>query len=315
MHNPVLESIRPIIEKLQHIQISFDAVEQYRVDLKNANSSEMGFGPFDFSVFSEQDQLHLLMLLCATNFCYWGDPKWSPKMNGKELGGQWGNIFCLIRALQSGIPITSAEYLVKITLRDCQKLYKANTEIPLLEERWKIFQEIGRGLQKYNGDFRNFIALCGGDAWNFLDHLTKLFPSFDDSYVVNRKKVIFYKRAQLFVAFLQNFFPETFGKFSNAELTAFADYKQPIVLERLHLITLSPELRDRIIQKEAIQEGSREEMELRAVQVWICELIRKRLVHEDPHITAPLVSTHFWLLAKQKVAGDIPHHRTLTTRY
>jgi hypothetical protein len=315
MHNPVLESIRPVIEKLRHVQINFDAVERYRIDLKNANSSEMGFGPFDFSVFSEQDQLHILLLLCATNFCYWGDPKWSPKMGEQKLGGQWGNTFCLIRALGNGIPITSAEYLAKMTLQDCQKLYEANTEIPLLEERWKIFQEIGRGLQKYNGDFRNIIALGGGDAWDFLNHLTKLFPSFDDSYVVDGKKVIFYKRAQLFVAFLENFFPETFGNFNNAELTAFADYKQPIVLSRLGLITIAPALRDRIIQNQEIQEGSQEEIELRAVQVWICELTRKRLLHQDPRVTAPLVSTHFWLLAKQKVVGDIPHHRTRTTRY
>lgn len=312
--NPVLQSIEPLIKDLKYVKIDVGAVAKYGKNLHLDVSSNIGFGPFDISHFSERDKLHLLLLLCATNFCYWGEPKWSPNADGQELGGQWGNIFCLLRSMQQGMPLTSAEYLAHMTKATCEDLYRANAPIPLLHQRFEIFQEIGRGLQKYHDDFRNFLQQHTL-TWTFLKELAAIFPSFNDVYNIEGEEIVFYKRSQLLVAFIENFFPGTFQDYTFDSLTAFADYKQPIALHRLGLITIDPQLEVRIRRLEHIPEGSREEIELRAVQVWICELIRRQLVTSQAKISASLVSTHFWLLAKEKYPNDIPHHRTLTIRY
>lgn len=69
-------------------------------------------------------------------------------------------------------------------------------------------------------------------AVKLLDIIVTNFPCFQDEAVFKDHKVSFYKRAQILVADIWNFFSGTgLGEFKDVEeLTMFADYRVPQVL-------------------------------------------------------------------------------------
>ena len=74
-----------------------------------------------------------------------------------------------------------------------------------------------------------------GSAVRLVDLIAASFPGFRDQAVYRGRQVFLYKRAQIFVADVFGAFQgKGLGRFHDmGQLTMFADYRVPVVLEKL----------------------------------------------------------------------------------
>lgn len=81
----------------------------------------------------------------------------------------------------SGIPFTDPAYYASITKDQLAHVLRSDSdyEMPLFEERLQVIQEAGKVLlQKFDGTFENVIKECDKSAQNFLEIVTRNFPSY-----------------------------------------------------------------------------------------------------------------------------------------
>lgn len=81
----------------------------------------------------------------------------------------------------SGIPFTDPAYYASITKDQLAHVLRSDSDydMPLFEERLQVLQEAGANLlQKFGGTFENVIKECDKSAQNFLEIVTRNFPSY-----------------------------------------------------------------------------------------------------------------------------------------
>jgi len=317
--NPVLASSRFIFQNSDDVKIDMGKVAEFCNSFQHSYIRHWwGEAPFDPSRLSEKDRLNFLFFFNSISFCYWGEPKWSVKYNGKDYDGAWGMIAALGKAVENDLAVLDAGYLADLSKEDLEVILKGNVPIPLFEERWKILREISKTLNaKFNGEFRNVVKEAKKDSLGLLNALVTEFSSFDDWSQYKNKKVVFYKRAQLLISDVyQEFNGEGIGDLKNIEaLTACADYKLPKVLRSLGVINYSKKLAEKIDQKMLIQKDSAEENEIRGNTIWAVELMKEKLKRKIPHITSFQINDRLWLLSQKKSPAEKLYHRAVTTSY
>ena len=99
------------------------------------------------------------------------------------------------------------------------------------------------------------------------------------------------------------------------KLTSFADYKLPQVLRHLGVLHYAPALARRVDQKELIDPGSPEEVEIRASTIWAVELIRQELAHSGKILKAFEIDWILWHMGQDLEFRVKPYHRTVTVFY
>lgn len=111
----------------------------------------------------------------------------------------------------------------------------------------------------------DLISQADGSAAALVNLLAEHFPCFRDEFEVERRKVRFLKRAQIFVADLWAAFDgDSYGSFHDIDqITMFADYRIPQILHTLGCLSHSPPLAGRIQRQEEIQSGHSWEIQLR----------------------------------------------------
>jgi hypothetical protein len=177
------------------------------------------------------------------------------------------------KALERGTPITSPKYLANMTLAQVNEVFSQDSQIPLAEERKKVFNEVGQNLSKQWGNFLKLYHFSDGKLFNsgfgFVEKLVSTFPSFNDSVFIGWKEVDFYKRAQLAAAEIHGrLLPEGITAFEDIEnLTAFADYVLPKGLRSVGILEYSLDLAARVDAGILIPKNSQEELEIRASSI------------------------------------------------
>jgi len=168
------------------------------------------------------------------------------------------------------------------------------------------------------------------------------FPSFRDQVTIDRRPVYFWKRAQILVAETwAAFHPEDLRRephplFPNgvAELTMFADYRVPQILNQLKVIDYPATLIRTLKVGRVLQPGSREEVSIRSASILAVEQIRdaikaKYLDQKDEAegriINSVLIDFWLWDTAKKLECGEsmmdlpvreqLPIHRTRSVWY
>lgn len=284
--NKVLSTTKFVVSNAKYVSINKKKIKEF---CKHFNESHINHwlneSPFDLTKLNEKEGLHFLLVFNAISFSYWGDPKWVIKYNNEEFDGAWGMISALGKAIENNIPILNMKYLSNISGKDFEKIVEGNVEIPLFEERLNILREVGKVvLEKFDGDFSVLIKKANNDAIKLLDLIILNFPSFEDSSLYKGKRVYFYKRAQLLISDIYQYFNgNSYGKLKNTnELTACADYKLPKVLRQLGIIEYKKELAEKIDKKIELYKGSEEEIEIRACTIWANEFIKQE-VTSSPH--------------------------------
>ncbi|XP_067935873.1 queuosine 5'-phosphate N-glycosylase/hydrolase-like [Watersipora subatra] len=272
-----------------------------------------------------------IFLVDALNFSFWSsdsDKKYCVSYKGKTYTGYWSMCAAINRAIDEGIPITSALYCKELSLKEARRVFRSDseTDLPMLEQRVKVMNDIGTVLlSKYDGKFTNCILQAVGNAQMLLASVVKSFPCFKDEGVFNGKNVSFYKRAQILVADIWACFEGNgLGNFSDIDsITMFADYRIPQTLVYFGVMRYENELLELLEADHLFENGDLMEMEIRGVSVWAVELLVKRmkeLLKENSieiKINAILLDHFLWDYRREHEAETkhIPFHKVRCIYY
>lgn len=248
-----------------------------------------------------------LFVLDTLNFCFWPDKD----LNYDDLASG------LKEALQNDKSVFDADRLQKYTGPELRKLLKWPRPLPLEDERVRLLREVGLELEKnFEGKASNLVASCGKSAEKLVTLVTRHFPGFRDHSVYKGHQVFLYKRAQIFVADLWGAFKgKGYGEFNDiGEITIFADYIVPAVLQQLGVLKYSAALAGTIEANGEIGSGSEEEVELRTCSVCAVEKMRE-LIQKKSGKQVLSVELDIWLWSVGVRCSSLKHHRTLSIYY
>lgn len=271
---------------------------------------------------SIDEQIELFCLANTTNFAFTNfetGEKYFTKWNGKDWSGAYGMYASISKALEKGIPITSPKYLANISLDQVNEIFSQDSQIPLAQERKEVFNEVGEVLSNLDQSFLDIYLDSEGRTFNngrgFVERLSLDFPSYNDSAIIEGRKAIFNKRAQLAAAEIHGrLLSERITAFEDIEkLTAFADYVLPKGLRSMGIIQYSHDLAARVDGGVLIPKNSREELEIRAASIHAFDKLLKGVnsLRQDKINTLHLDYT-IWSECR-KAPGR--HHLTKTIAY
>jgi len=324
-NSPVLASLQPVVDGAKLVRINHEKI----TEVANWMAYEEFAKPdgsmlFDFG--NDPDVLMDFTLVVNTmNFAF-TDFTTGVKFETDYMGKRWCDseamLACLHRAINVGIPFFSGEYLAMVTRKDLESVFAGTIEMPMLDERVVLFNEVGRVLvEKYQGRYSTFVRSCAprlyanGDG--LLERLTTEFPRFRDVSMYHGSEVHIYKLAQLGIWGMHlALSPRGAWKLEDADnLTAFADYIVPVGLRVMNIFEYTPELEKQINSLVEVKRDSEAEVELRASSIYVIakltEEINKRRPGMEP-LLQPQVDFRFW---KTYHATHWPHHLTKTVMY
>lgn len=252
------------------------------------------------------------------------------KYKGKEYSGYWSFCAAMNRALDEGIPLTTASFYANITMDQLKNILRSDSEfpIPMIEERLEILHQTGKILmEKFGGSYLNCVKASEKSAVKLMHLVVENFPSYRDEGVFQEKKVAFYKRAQILVG-------DTWGVLEGKgdgcfydidKITMFADYRIPQALVHFGTMRFSEELLKKLKEGWLFQNGDREEMEIRGCSIWavelVCEYLRELFEKKGEKMSNeinPVLIDHFlWDYARdyREEIKVVPFHRVRCIYY
>jgi hypothetical protein len=324
--SPVLESIAFVIQRSRDVHTHRDRIREvaswmaYEELPMPDYALPLGAGEDD------PDWITDYILTTASADTAFTDFSTHEKFAVNYAGREWSDsdalFACMKRALDGGIPILDGAFLAQLTRPQMEKIFAANIELPMLDEKMEILREVGRILaERYDGRFHNFVRTCSRKLYDggngLVERLASEFPRFNDVSDYHGHSVKFYKLAQLSFWFLYLSLKKT-GTFWIEDLdrmTAFADYIVPAALRLLGTTTYSDELERAVQTHQLIPRDSRWEIEIRAHCIYASSLLAQeinRLRPADRQIIVPQIDFRLW---SHYHTTWWPHHLTKTIMY
>jgi len=317
----VLETARNVVDASRQVRVDKQALVHFsRKLLADGIKSPAWDYRYHFYDGSEETVSYLLAL-DSLNFCFWpasGNMKWEIKYGSRSLSGYYALAASLKHAFESGIPITRADYLSKLSLGKLKRILGGRGKLQLMENRLQILNELGHVLlREYSGKAHKLVEAAGESSVKLVRLLTQKLQSFRDVADYMGHKVFLYKRAQIFVADLYGAFDgKSWGRFTDmGRLTAFADYKLPQVLRYLGILRYTQGMARKVDQKVFLEAGGTEEVEIRANTIWAVELIRQELYRMGKCLRAFEIDWILWNLGQHEQFKVKPYHRTVSIFY
>ena len=269
--------------------------------------------------------MDLTMLETTLNFAFTdfvSGTKFEVVRTGRIHSDTEAMVVCIQEALADGVPLLDGRYLATITRPDLERVFAGNIEIPMLDERVAILNEVGTTLaEQYDGHFHRFIRDCApamyADGDGVLERLVIEFPRFNDTSDYHGINVQIFKLAQLGFWMLHRalYGMDDWQLTDLADMTAFADYIVPVGLHVSGILVYSDDLKRRIDSGEMIERDSDEEIEIRAHTLYATALLTDEINAirpSDEQLLIPQVDYRFW---KTYHATFKPHHLTSTVMY
>jgi hypothetical protein len=323
--SPILASTLPVIEAARNVSLDEDAISRVASWMAY---EEFGLpdGSFVFDFGQDPDVLvDLVMFESALNFAF-TDFATSVKFETDYLGGHYVDTEAMIagvhRAWSAGEPILNGPWMAACTRADLARVFQGSIEIPMLDERVAILNEVGATLvERFDGAFHVWAASCERAMWaggnGLLERLLADFPRFEDSSTYDGQRVQFYKLAQLSLWMLHAVWARVGepGIRDLSRMTAFADYIVPVALRLLGITRYSADLEGRINAGVLIERDSPDEVEIRAHTVVGTALLTSacnELRPPDRQLVIPQIDFRLW---KSYHATFWAHHLTRTTMY
>lgn len=321
MRDSILESIKPVVADLKHVEIDGEAMTAF-CRRHPAVSIKLPDWRHDFVYpWGDEAAADFFLLFNCVNFAFWpkgGGVKWRIEYKGRSLDGAYGLMGAFTRALEDGLPMLDGAFLAGMTERQLREIMRGEGDLILFAERVEILREVGRGLvENYGGSFRALLDSARGSAASLARLLVERFPSFNDACSRGGREIRFYKRAQLAPAMIYQRFGGTGpGAFRDIDdLTVFADYKLPQALRKAGILRYGRGLAGKVDSCELIPPCSPEEIEIRACTIQACELIKAEYARMGQKMNSVTLDAFLWLMAHEKKADDKPYHLTETICY
>ncbi len=324
--NQVLDSTRFLVENSKYVRINDTRI---KATAQQFAQQDFIVPAWDAEVFLKgklSDVSAFFLLANTINFAFTNfttGEKYKAGFNGQEYRGAYAMYAAMMQAIQDKIPILDGTYLKNTTQKEVENIFCRTSEIPMLAERVKQWNDTGRVLcDRYSG---SFIKVIEESRWRLFDNgsglverLANEFPSFEDSTTFEGRKICFNKRAQLGPAELHaRYLSEGLVLFSDIEdLSGFADYELPKGLRSLGILEYSPELAEKIDNGIEIPKETREEIEIRAAMLHafdrLLRTINELRTPEKQPINVLHLDYKLWSETR-KTPGR--HHLTRTTAY
>ena len=323
--SPVLDSLRPVIEASEHVRTDLGRIAAVA---KWMAYEELPFPQFSLPFGLEKDRNEAIDFTMVSNsinsaFTDFGTGvKFQAQYQGENWSDSQAMTACLKRAMDQGVRVLDGRTLARVTRGELAKIFDGNIEMPMLDEKLTVLNEVGRVLeQRYSGFFHNFVATCSPKLFDsgrgLLDRLVSEFPRFKDTSPFQGKEIKFYKLAQL----------AYWGLFAGlrrhggfpiediASMTAFADYIVPVALRVMDILVYSPALEEKIRSHQLIPRDSDEEIEIRAHMLYASALLTEDINARRPaelSVIIPQVDARLWASYH---TTHWPHHLTRTIMY
>lgn len=282
---------------------------------------------------SGEDAVNWVFFADTLNFSFWSedeDEKFLVKYKGTEYSGYWSFCAAMNRALDEGIPLTTASYYSNITMDQLKHVLRSDSDfpIPMIEERLEILHQTGKILlEKFGGSFLNCLKMSERSAVKLMELVVDNFPSYRDEGIFQGQKVAFYKRAQILVG-------DTWGVLEGqndgcfhdiGKITMFADYRIPQALVHFGAMRYSEDLLKKLKEGQLFRNGDREEMEIRGCSIWavelVCDHLRELFEKNGKNMSNeinPVLIDHFlWDYARdyREKIKEVPFHRVRCIYY
>jgi hypothetical protein len=317
----VLQTAQAVAEKSLHVKLDKQAIINFARKLEKEKIVLPSWNTLYHLDGKEETLVAYFLVLDSINFCFWpalGNPKWEIEYQSEKISGYFALAASLKKALESGVPLTNAQYLAELSPKEFKKKLGGKGNLQLLDFRVRSLNELGQILMReYQGKAYNLVEAAAQSALQLARLVADKLPSFRDTAEYQGKKVFFYKRAQLFAADLYGALQgKEWGFFHDLDLlTAFADYKLPQVLRHIGVLRYEKALAQKVDHHNLLDAGSPEEVEIRANTIWAVELIHQELMSWGKNLKAMEIDWLLWNLGQQEKYRVKPYHRTITIFY
>jgi len=322
--SPVLDSLHPVIEHSVDVRTNVDKIVEV-AGWMGYEELPMPDYAMPFDVGHSDDVIDFILTADAVDTAF-TDFSTHVKFQVDYAGRHWSDsdalFACMKRAMDNGMPVLDGKFLAQLTRPQMERIFAGNIEIPMLDEKMQIWQQVGAVLaEKYNGRFHNFVKSCSPRVYDngngLVDRLVKEFPRFNDISHYDGAIIKFYKLPQLGVWLAYSALRKT-GEFpleDAGKMTAFADYIVPVALRLLGITSYSPKLEQAINSYQMIARDSRWEIEIRGHCIYATALLAEeinKLRPPDKQVIIPQIDARLWLPYH---TTWWPHHLTKTIMY
>lgn len=314
MLDKVLETSKFVVDNAKHVKINYDKANELIDELLKFDNvhylTKVPYGVYDMST---RDIINFLLIYDSIDFSFWGNPKWTINVNGKDLDGGIALLHCIFNMFDGRDSVEVYKQLENMTLEDFKEILKGNIYIPLLEERYKIVSSIAEIVnKKMNGSFYDYIKDMNTDQEIFKTILNN-FSGFEDTRTYKGQTVYFYKLAQLLTSDILHVIENKEQKevdYSN--LLGCADYKIPQVMQGFGILEYDTKLSSLLETKTEIEENSEYEVEIRASMIVVINYIWEQI---DKIIDRIDINDFIWSKGQDKTKKYKPYHLTRTKSY
>jgi hypothetical protein len=324
--SPVLDSLRPVIEKSRDVRTHVDKIVEVAGWMAYEELPMPDYHlPLGVGENNPDEALDFIMVSDSIDTAF-TDFSTHVKFQVDYAGRHWSDsealFACMKRAMDQGTPILDGHYLAKVTRADMARIFAGNIEMPMLDEKTEVWRQVGAVLvEKYDGRFHNFIRSCPAKLYDngngIIERLAKEFPRFNDVSQYDGHEIKFYKLPQLGIWFVYSS-PHPLGKFKLDDIgamTAFADYIVPVALRLMGMTSYSPTLEHAINSYQMILRDSTQEIEIRAHCLYATALLREeinKIRAPEMQVIIPQIDARLWT---HYHTTFWPHHLTKTIMY
>jgi hypothetical protein len=317
----VLESSKRISETSGRVRIDRQALGRLAGEWLSEGVEVPVWDNVHHFVGGGADTVSYLLVLDSLNFCFWPareKARWEVRLGPESLSGYLALAASLKRAMETGVPVTQADYLAEMSQETLTDILGGRGDLQLMERRLGILRELGQVLQRnYGGEPCGLVEAAEGSAVGLVRLLATQLESFRDVAEYRGQEAFFYKRAQIFAADLYGTFQgKDWGAFKDMDqLTAFADYKLPQVLRHLGILQYDIELARKVDAGILLEPGGPEEVEIRANTIWAVEQIRREMGRRGQGLKAFEIDGILWTMGQQDRYRAKPYHKVRTVYY
>ena len=324
--SPVLESLRPVIEKSRDVRTHVDKVVEVAGWMAYEELPMPDYHlPLGVGEDNPDEALDFIMVSDSIDTAF-TDFTTHVKFQVDYAGQHWSDsealFACMKRAMDQGTPILDGKFLAGVKRAEMARIFAGNIEIPMLDEKTQLWNQVGAALvEKYGGRFHNFIHSCPWKLYDngngIIERLAKEFPRFNDVSQYDGHEIQFYKLPQLGIWFVYSTL-HRLGKFKLDDIgamTAFADYIVPVALRLMGVTSYSPELEHAINKYQMIPRDSKQEIEIRAHCLYATALLREeinKIRAPEAQVIIPQIDARLWT---HYHTTTWPHHLTRTIMY